>query len=268
MVRKHQTDRIARAAALIADARLAGRRLDLLPDGVRPHDEAEAYAVQAALHARLEEAGRGPVSGHKIGCTTEVMQRYLEIDNPCAGGIFAPTVHDGMAELDSRRFGRIGVECEIAVRLVRDLEPHGGGHNRRSVADAVGALMPAIEVVEDRYQDFRAFDTPTLIADDFFNAGCVLGPPLEAWRDLDLERLEGWMLVNGSEVGRGRGGDILGHPFEALAWLASSLNARDDLLRAESFVLLGSVVQTVWLEAGDRAEIEIASLGSARLSLV
>lgn len=267
MAGKRQTDRIARAAALIADARLAGRRLGLLPPEVRPRNQADAYAVQTALHERLEEAGRGPVTGHKIGCTTEVMQRYLEIDNPCAGGVFAPTVHERTADLDSRRFGRLGVECEIAVRLVLDLEPHDGGHDRRSVADAVGALLPAIEVVEDRYDDFRAFDTPTLIADDFFNAGCVLGPPVEAWRELDLEQLEGWMLVNDSEVGRGRGRDILGHPLEALAWLASSLNARGDMLRAGSFVLLGSVVQTVWLEPGDRVEIEIDALGTARLEL-
>ena len=58
------------------------------------------------------------------------------------------------------------------------------------------------EIVEDRYADFRAFDTPTLIADDFFNAGCVLGAPVTGWRELDLADLRGRMTINGVEVGR------------------------------------------------------------------
>ena len=75
-------------------------------------------------------------------------------------------------------------------------------------------------------EDYRSLDTPTLIADDFFNAGCVLGDPVESWRELDLAAVQGRMTINGGEVGRGRGGDILGHPLKALAWLANALAAR------------------------------------------
>jgi 2-oxo-3-hexenedioate decarboxylase/2-keto-4-pentenoate hydratase len=71
------------------------------------------------------------------------------------------------------------------------------------------------------------------------------------------------MTIAGSEVGRGRGGDILGHPLEALAWLANGLAGRGRSLQAGDFVLLGSVVQTRWVEAGALVEIEIAGLGRA-----
>jgi 2-oxo-3-hexenedioate decarboxylase/2-keto-4-pentenoate hydratase len=124
--------------------------------------------------------------------------------------------------------------------------------------------MAAIEVVDDRYEDYRSLDVPTLIADDFFNAGCVLGEPLEAWRELELAGLRGRMTINGVEVGTGSGADILGHPLEALAWLADALAARGRHLNAGEFVLLGSVVETRWVEPGDRVEIEIEGLGSAR----
>lgn len=255
------------AARSIAEARLARVPFEGLSEEVRPRDEDEGYAVQDALHERLTRAGLGEVTGYKIGCTTTVMQRYLGIGNPCAGGVLGQTVHHARATVRSGAFLRAGVECEIAVRLAGDLMAAGKRYDQDSVAGAVGACMAAIELVDDRYRDYRALDVPTLIADDFFNAGCVLGPEVTSWRALDLAQLTGRMLINGEEVGRGSGGDILGHPLRALAWLANLCAARGQPLRAGEFVLLGSVVQTVWLKAGDRVEIEIERLGGASLIL-
>jgi len=261
------SDAIERAAQLLSNARLRRARFKSLPEDCRPRSEAEAYAVQDALHTRLSEAGAGEVVGHKIGCTTEVMQRYLGIDNPCAGGVLAATVHHDRTGLRHDAFFRPGVECEIAVRLADDLPAAGAPYTRDSVADAVGTCMAAIEIVDDRYEDFRALDAPTLIADDFFNAGCVLGPPLEDWRALDLATLSGRMLINGREVGTSKGADILGHPLEALAWLANAMIARDRQLAAGAFVLLGSIVQTAWVDVDDRIEVAIDRLGGAGLQL-
>jgi 2-oxo-3-hexenedioate decarboxylase/2-keto-4-pentenoate hydratase len=254
----------ARAADLLCAARLERRRLDRLPEECRPADERAAYAVQDALHAALTAAGHGALAGHKIGCTTAVMQRFLGITNPCAGGVFAPTLRHGAGEFRHADFRHVGVECEIAVRLARDLPAAGAPYDRAAAGAAVGACMAAIEVVDDRYEDYRTLDTPTLIADDFFNAACVLGVPIAAWRTLDLAGLRGRMTINGAAVGTGRGGDILGHPLEALAWLANALAARDRGLEAGAFVLLGSVVETRWVARGDRVEVEIEGLGAAR----
>jgi 2-keto-4-pentenoate hydratase len=71
------------------------------------------------------------------------------------------------------------------------------------------------------------------------------------------------MTVNGTEVGTGRGGDILGHPLEALAWLAHALASRGQSLKAGEFVLLGSVVETRWVERGDLVAASIDGLGAA-----
>jgi 2-oxo-3-hexenedioate decarboxylase/2-keto-4-pentenoate hydratase len=255
---------IDEAAGLLAKARLGGVRFTGLPDGRRPVDEAEAYAIQDALHARLAAAGRGPLVGYKIGCTTPVMQRFLGIDNPCAGGVLRAGVQRVDGSFRHADFLRVGVECEIAVALARDLPAADAPYDRHEVAAAVGACMAAIEVVDDRYDNYRALDPLTLVADDFFHAGCVLGEPVAHWRGLDLPALAGRMTINGSEVGRGRGGDVLGHPLAALAWLANLCAAHDRPLQADAFVLLGSVVETRWLEPGDRVAIAIDGLGTAR----
>ena len=107
--------------------------------------------------------------------------------------------------------------------------------------------------------------TATLIADDFFGAGAVLGEPNTDWRSVDLGAVSGGMSINGTSVGSGLGGDILGHPLEALAWIANSLNGRRSRLRAGEFVLLGSLVQTVWVNRGDRVEVDVQHLGRASI---
>ena len=265
-------ERTRRAAVLLRDARLARRPIGPLPADCRPTDLAEAYRIQEQLNVLLDEAGRGELTGHKIGCTTPVMQAYMKIPHPCAGEVFGATVFEGHGRFRAADHLRPGVECEIAVRLDRDLEsagPGGGaGFDRETVARAVGACMASIEIVDDRYHDYPTLGTPTLVADDFFNAGCVLGPAVTAWRELDLVNLRGRMLVNGAPVGEGRGGDILGHPLDALAWLAGNLAERGRPLRAGTFVSLGSIVTTQWIGAGDDVRIELEGLGEARATFV
>ena len=165
-------DKILEAAKAVASARRDLVPLQALDPRVAPRDEAEGYRIQDAVHAVLA-AQVGPLVGYKIGCTSAVMQRYLGIPHPCGGGVFAKGVHSSGVTLSHGDFIRVGVECEIAVRLARDLT--GSAFTADSVADAIDAYHPAIEIVDDRYADWRTIGAPTLVADDFFAAGCVLG---------------------------------------------------------------------------------------------
>jgi len=178
-------DKILKAAQLIATARRNRTRLASLPADLAPQDLAEGYRIQRALHDLLLPQA-GAMAGYKIGCTSAVMQQYLGIPHPCGGGMFENGVHDSGARLDAGDYVRVGVECEIAVRLGADLPPSGAPFDAAHVATAVEACLAAIEIVDDRWVDYKTVDTPSLVADDFFNAACVLGTPVTDWRALDL----------------------------------------------------------------------------------
>lgn len=255
---------VTEAADLLAATRRYRTAFSGFPDRCAPRNETDGYVIQRALHARL--AGWfGPLAGYKIGCTTKVMQDYMKISHPCSGGVLESSVHHGSWSAPYDHWRKVGVECEIAVRISTDLGPADAPHTRASVSKSVSACMAAIEIVDDRYSDFRSLDVATLIADDFFAAGCVLGEPRGDWHGLDLAAVSGIMLVNEEEVGHGTGAAVLGHPLEALALFANEAAARRETIPAGSFVLTGSVVQTRWLRPGDHVSCRLDGLGEVSL---
>jgi 2-keto-4-pentenoate hydratase len=180
--------------------------------------------------------------------------------------VFASGVHGSGVALNAKDFVRVGVECEIAVRVARDLSPTEAPFTAEWVAEAIDAYLPAIEIVDDRYSDWQTIGAPTLVADDFFAAACVLGTEVVRSAAPDLLQVVGRALINGVEAGQGTGADVLGHPHHALAWLANHLAAAGKGLRAGEIVLTGSLVKTVWLKAGDEAVMELAGLGTVAAS--
>lgn len=254
--------RYQRAADELVRTRFDHVAFDGFPSEIRPESEAEGYLIRDVLAERLADRGFGRRVGYKIGCTTEVMQQYLKISSPCAGSVYDTTVQYGDGSFNLKDYVRAGVECEIAVRLSRDLTPREQGFTREDVASAVESCMVAMELVDDRYTDFTQLGAPTLIADDFFGAGGVLGAEIRDFDPFDLATVTASMSIDGTSVGSGVGSDVLGHPLDALRWLAGNESDRaSGGLRAGEFVLLGSLVKTNWIDGPCEVRIINDQLG-------
>lgn len=256
-------DRADRAAAALATALAARRPLAPLAPALAPADPAGAYAVQAALARRL---GAFPPAGFKVGATAATMQLHLGIRSPAAGFMRRADLMSSGTATPFRLWINPGVECEIAFRLGVDLPP--GVHDHGALAQAVAAVFPAIEIVENRYQGGVAIGTPMLIADRFFHAAAVLGQDAQGWTaeriaGRELARLCGRMSVNGKAFGEGQGGDLLGHPLAVLRWLAASpAAAAFGGLRAGQVILCGSVTPPAWLSGPAEVEVTFEGLGT------
>ncbi|MDA1331637.1 MAG: fumarylacetoacetate hydrolase family protein [Proteobacteria bacterium] len=255
---------LAQAAVIVTSQRKSLMPIQALPQRLQPANEAEGYLLQGHVN-RLLQRQLGPIVGHKIGCTTPVMQQFLGIPTPCAGEIFSRTVLTGHGRVPRNGFRRIGVECEIVVSISETLSPADYSEANFSPMDVIGSMMVGMEIVDDRYENYKALGVPTLIADNFFNSGCVLGDAVTRWDKLDLNNLSGVTRVNGVVLGEGRGALIMGAPLNALRWFVKCMMSRGLTLKKGQFVMLGSVVETKWLEAGDVAGVAIDSLGSVSL---
>jgi 2-keto-4-pentenoate hydratase len=250
------------AAEAIIEARRS-RRI-LAPLGAAAPQTVEAgYAVQKEIALRL---GGVPPAGFKIGATTRQMQSYLGLTGPAAGFVPKAGLRASPATARYADYVDPGVECEVGLRLARDIAP--GPCTRADAEAAVGEVFAAMEIVDRRYGDLAVLGTPTLIADQVFHAGGVLGTPVADWRSIDLGATRGRLSVNGEVKAEGIGADLLGHPFEALAWLAASPGAAAfGGLRAGQVVFLGSVTPPIWLDGPCTAVVEFDTLGRVELTL-
>jgi 2-keto-4-pentenoate hydratase len=244
------------AARWIAEAHARRESYRNLPAELAPSSIDEAYAAQEALH-RLWQPSRGPITGLKIATTTKVMQALMGIDHPCGGAIFERTIHASPARLRLADFVNLRIECELAVRLVIDLPAREAGWTRESVALAVSTVMPAFELIEDRHAVYKETKAHSLIADNAWNGGIVLGPPVTT-PGRNLDRIEGRVRINGGPPETGLTDDPLG----ALAWVANLAAGRGRPLKAGQVVITGSVLPTFSVKAGDRIAFELAGLGS------
>ncbi|MCB2102614.1 MAG: fumarylacetoacetate hydrolase family protein [Rhodobacterales bacterium] len=223
------------AVDILLSARRLNLRLNALPIADRPRDLATAYAVQDRLVAAL---GDTPV-GWKVGCTSRAAQEILGIDRPFAGRLLAATTLESPARVPGAGLRLRGIEAEFGLMLGRDLTPDQAPFTRDSVADAVAAVVPCIEVVEPRYADWRRVDAPGVVADNAAHGLVVTGPVHAGWPVRDLDRHPVRLTVDGREALHGHGADALGHPLAVLAWLADHATGRGRVLAAGDLVITG-----------------------------
>jgi len=244
------------------DARCRRQSYANLPEGLRPGSIAEAYAAQERYYG-LAEPVYGAVAGAKIATTTKVMQQLMGIDHPCGGAIFARTIHRSPARLRAADFVNLRIESEIALLLGRDLPATHAPWTRETVAPAVAGAMPTFELIEDRHADYATTEAASLIVENCWNGGVVIGAakavPVDA-----LVGVLGRLMMDGKAVGEGAAED----PAATLAWLANHLAERGRDLKAGMVVITGSVIATVSIASGQRAIFAVDGLGDVAMDVL
>jgi len=252
------SNKIENAARLLYEDHRDGRSFRLLPADLTPNDETEAYRIQDAFVALLLADGTGPIIGYKIALTSKAMQEMVGSDHPSTGVLLAGCRYDSPKSLKASAFQRLGIECELAVELAEDLPHSALSLSVDQVATRVAAIRPAFELIEDRNADYDDLEVGSLIADNAWNAGIVLGPELDGWRQTDLTTWPARLAINDQEADAGVLGDAMGHPFKVVAWLADHLALRGQTLKAGMVLMTGSVVRTQFAKAGESYVFDVA----------
>ena len=231
-------------------------------DGLDPTDAAGAYAVQE-INTRFWEAQGRRIVGRKAGLTAKAVQTQLGVDQPDFGVLFDDMrIADG-GRLNPARAIQPKAEAEIAFVLASDLPSATTG--TQDVAAAVGAVHAAIEIVDSRIADWKITFADT-VADNGSSAFFVLGDEARPLRDLDIWACGMVMQINGEIASLGAGAAALGHPLEAAAWLARTLAARGEPLRAGDILLTGALGPMVALKPGDEVRAVVGGIGEARFT--
>jgi len=256
------------AAEKLLEAHERRERFAPLPPGLAPRTEAEAYGIQDAFVA-LRAQKLGAVAGYKIALTSEAMRRFVGVNSPQAGMMFASRLQRSPGRIRAADFVRPIIEFEVAVEIADVLPVADSPFTRDRIAHAVGAVMPAIELADDRNADYKqlARHPLELIADNSWHEGAVLGAPVRDWQAIDLAAVRAIAKINGQPVGEGRGADAMGHPLDAVIWLAEHLASIGRGLLRGDVVITGSLITTKAVAAGDVVRYDLTELGSVELSV-
>ena len=252
------------AAAFLREARLAGRREPAIPEGCAPRDEAEAGAVWQALHAMEDRK----ILGWKIGATSAAAQQALGVAGPFAGHICEGMVDEG-AEIDYRFADLLGpiYESEYGFRLLRRPAGAPEPYSREEVEAAIGSLIAGIEIPERRLADGHPHGALGSIADHGGTGRYIAAREFEDWRGIDCVDREVVLTFNGVEAGRGTGRAMMGHPVEAVRWLANHLSGLGLGLAAGQFVTTGSCTGVLPVPGPDTLAVsDFGPLGLVRVN--
>lgn len=233
-------------AARLLEARRTGRPFAATPeDG--PADEAVALAAQALVAAEA-----GPAGAFKTG-------RKSADAAPLMAPIFADVVHRSGAGIAGGRLR--GVELEVGFRLEGPAPDLDDPDFAEALRGRVVAL-PAIEIVESRFEDMDAAGPLWKLADNQSNGALVLGEPVADWRALPLAAPTLRLEIAGETAQEGAapapGGDL----FATYAAFLRRLGAHCGGLAPGMTVITGSLTGMRFTVAGASVEGRIEGLGA------
>jgi len=252
----------AELAAGLADAERSRVPITPLTAAHPDIDVVDAYEIQLInIRARLDDGAR--VIGHKVGLSSEAMQKMMGVDEPDYGHLLADMEVFEDIPVDTSKFLFPRVEVEVGFILADDLP--GAGCTEDDVLAATAAYVPSIELIDTRIRDWKIALCDT-IADNASSAGWVLGPQRVSPKDIDIKTIDAVLTRNGEVVAEGRSDAVLGNPVTAVAWLARKVDSFGVRLKAGDIVLPGSCTRAIDARPGDKFVADFAGLGSVRLS--
>ncbi len=261
------TTTVAATAAIVVARRRARERFAALRE-IIGGDLACAYDIQDQVNRELggDDAAHHRAAGYKIGLTTPRMQVMCGVEQPIAGTIYAGRLHASKATIAMAPFVRLSVESEIAVQIGQAL-PAGGELNTASALACLSQVCAAFEMIDDSDADYKKLDAVSMIADNAWNAGLVLGPPVPAANFTALKDRAGVLYRDSDLLDQGTSSDVMGDPLQVIVWLAQHLAARGERLRPGQWITTGSIVTTKFVKAGERYRFAVEGLPPVELQI-
>lgn len=239
-------------------AELEVREIDRITDAHPQLNMSEAYDIQYAIRERKLARGSHLV-GLKAGLTSRAKMRQMNVSTPVYGFLVDEyAVPDG-GLIETKRLIHPKVEPEIAFVMKAGLR--GPGCHVADVLAATDFVLPAIEVIDSRYRDFR-FDLASVVADNCSSSRFVLGGMRRGVGALDLRTLGIVLEMNGEAVAFGAAAAVLGHPAASVAMLANLLAERGEEIPPGTLILTGGITEAVAVGQGTSVVLHVHSLGS------
>jgi len=257
-------DIVAKLAEHLEIAELEGSDVTKITDDYPQMDWEDAYAIQYAIRARKLARGQR-LAGLKMGLTARAKMKQMGVDVPIFGFLMDYMARPDGGDIEVDQLIHPKIEAEIA--FVTNAPLRGPGCHIGDVLAATDFVLPAVEVIDSRYRDFK-FDLKSVVADNTSASRFVAGGRARQASELDLATLGVVLEKNGEVVACAAGAAVLGHPANSVAMLANMLAERGEHIAAGTFIMTGGVTEAITVNRGDSIHVRFQELGSVSMRFV
>jgi 2-oxo-3-hexenedioate decarboxylase len=255
---------IEKLAEHLENAELQAYEVTKITDDYPNMTFTDATDVQWEIRRRKMSRGH-KIVGMKMGLTSWAKMKQMGVEMPCYGFLADYfSLPDG-AQVPFDELIHPKVEAEIA--FVTNKELSGKNLTVEEVLAATELVVPAVEIIDSRYKDFK-FDLTSVQADNSSSTRFVVGSHAAKPEDFDWSTIGVVMQKNGEIIELGAGAAVLDHPAASVAMLATMLAERDEVIPAGTFIMTGGITAAVLVEKGDSIVVRYQGLGTVTMKFV
>jgi 2-oxo-3-hexenedioate decarboxylase len=255
---------IAQLAEHLENAELQAHDVKKITDDYPDMDWEDAYDIQWEIRRRKEARGNRVV-GLKMGLTSYAKMKQMGVENPVYAFLVDYFNVPDAGTIKVSELIHPKVEAEIAIITHKELK--GPGCTVAHVLAATESVLPAVEIIDSRYENFR-FDLKSVIADNASSARFITGGNVKRADQVDMKTLGVVIEINGKVVTTGAGAAVLGHPAASVAMLANMLAERGEVIPAGTFIMTGGITEALPVKAGDSVCVRYQELGTVTMSFI
>ena len=253
---------INKAADILYNSRINTKRIKSLPKECTPKSFQEAYAIQDELTKKyLSEDKKTLVIGKKIGCTNEAAKIQLNIKDSFFGNMFSNNISKSNTVINSKKYFSPFVEPEFSFIMKNELDIAKAPYSSDIVYNSILAVLPSIELVDSRYEDWTSIGVNNLIADNAVHAHWVYGKEIRELNLFDFNDHSVDLFINGKFIEKGNASAVMGNPINSLTWLINNLAIIGKVLPKNYYVSTGTCTKAIPISIGDKVTADFGKLG-------
>ena len=255
--------KINKAADILYNSRIYLKRIKELPKDCTPKSIQDAYAIQDELTKKyLSENKKNLIIGKKIGCTNEAAKIQLNIKESFSGNMFSNNISKSNTIINPSKYFSPFVEPEFSFVMKNELDVLKAPYSPNIVYESILSVLPSIELVDSRYEDWTNIGVNNLIADNAVHAHWIYGDERKDLNFFNFNDHSVELFINEKFIEKGNANAVMGNPINSLTWLINNLAIVGKVLPKNYYISTGTCTKAIPISKGDKVTANFGKLGA------
>ena len=257
------------AADILFESRIYLKKIAELPKNCAPQNKKEAYSIQNSLVKKYISFDNNiSVIGKKIGCTNKAAQNQINVNEPFYGNIFSHYSSKSNCSIHSKDFFRPFIEPEFSFKIKEEFDISKAPYSSEEVNKSIHSVLPSIEIVDSRFDDWTIAGIDNIIADNAANAYWIYGDEINNLESFNFSDHVVLLYINDKIVVKGNSKNVLDNPINSLTWLINTLAGQGNRLSKNYYISTGTCTPAIPINKGDKVCADFGALGKVKFNFI